>query len=137
MGASVVAVGSGMLEGTLVRIPTAPVFASTSMRPGAGVGVGVSMSGMSGMSGMGGMGAVLTSVASGTRMGGMGPVRVPIPHMHMDLAGIVVTHALLAEGGLAAILEALHREGLTVSMCTVCVCMCVCAYVCVCVCVCA
>ena len=33
---------------------------------------------------------------------------------HVDIAGIVVTHALLQESSLGSILEALHREELTV-----------------------
>jgi hypothetical protein len=35
---------------------------------------------------------------------------------HVDIAGVVVTHALLQELGIGAMLEALHREGLVVSI---------------------
>jgi hypothetical protein len=64
------------------------------------------------------VGASSSSSLSPPRGEEIGRRRKPAANMtavtHVDIAGIVVTHALLQESSLGSILEALHREELTV-----------------------
>jgi hypothetical protein len=105
------AVGSGFIAGQPVKVPLAPKFAgmtgavtpTTATTTGATLGLKTTTSDPL---------ASMDTTSSST----VATTATVAKLKHVDIAGIVVSHALIQEVGLGIILEALFREGLVVSV---------------------